>query len=111
MNTQLAFAFGVLMMIAVIMIVAIVVGMVKVIRLEKQHKDLDRACSKETEFLHRHMTDIERGIYSEINETRNRFDRYTEEFRRELTAYTDSRVDKLDQKLSGTTGSKQILKD
>ena len=111
MNTQLAFAFGVLMMIAVIMIVAIVVGIVKVIKLEKQHKELDKACSKETEFLHRHMTDVERGIYAEINETRNRFDRYTEEFRRELMAYTDSRVDKLDQKLSGTTGSKQILKD
>jgi len=111
MNTQLAFAFGMLAMVAITMLVVIVVGMVKVIKLEKQHKELDRASSKETEFIHRHMTDIERGIYSEINETRNRFDRYTEDFRRELMAYTDSRVDKLDQKLSGTTGSKQILKD
>lgn len=106
MNTQLAFAFGMLAMIAIIMIVAIVVGMVKVIKLEKQLKELDKACSKETEFLHRHMTDVERGIYSELNETRNRFDRYTEDVKRDLMAYTDSRIDKT----LGTT-KKQILKD
>jgi CHASE1-domain containing sensor protein len=105
MTTQLAFAFGVLMMIAIIMLVTIVVGMVKVIKLEKQLKEFDRAASKETEFLHRHMTDVERAIYSEINETRNRFDRYTEDFRRELMAYTDSRVDK-----SLGAKEKQILK-
>lgn len=108
MNTQLAFAFGMLAMVAVMMLAVIVVGIVRVIKLEKQLKELDRACSKETEFLHRHMTDVERAIYSEINETRNRFDQYTEEFKRDQQAYTDSRVDKLEQKLTGT---KQILKD
>jgi len=40
---------------------------------------------------------------------RKHFDRYTEEFRRELRAYTDSRVDKLEQKSTAT--SKPILKD
>ena len=106
MNTQLAFAFGMLAMVAIGMLVVIVVGMVKVIKLEKQHKELDRSSSREVEFVHKHMSDIERGIYSEINETRNRFDRYTEELRRELQAYTDSRIDKA----LGTT-KKQILKD
>jgi len=106
MNTQLAFAFGMLAMVAIIMIAAIVVGIVKVIKLEKQHKELDRASSKETEFVHRHITDIERAIYSEINETRNRFDVLTEALRRELQAYTDSRIDKA----VGTT-KKQILND
>lgn len=106
MNTQLAFAFGMLAMIAIIMIMAIVVGIVKVIKLEKQLKELDRACSKEMEFVHRHMTDVERGVYAEINQTRNKFDTYTDELRRELQAYTDSRIDKA----LGTT-KKQILKD
>lgn len=110
MNTQLAFAFGMLAMVAIIMIVAIVVGMVKVIKLEKQFKEFERAASKETEFLHRHMTDVERGIYSEINETRNKFDRYTEEFKRDQQAYTDSRVDKLEQRIVGMAG-KRILND
>ena len=107
MNTTLAFAFGMLAMVAIIMIVVIVVGMVKVIKLEKQHKELDRASAKDNEFVHRHMTDVERGIYSEINDTRTRFDVLTETLRRELQAYTDSRIDKA----LGTTGSKQILKD
>jgi len=106
MNTQLAFAFGMLAMVAIIMIAAIVVGIVKVIKLEKQLKELDRASSKEAEFIHRHMTDVERGIYSEINEVRTRLDVLTEALRKELQAYTDSRIDKV----LGTT-KKQILKD
>jgi hypothetical protein len=107
MNTTLAFAFGMLAMVAIIMIVVIVVGMVKVIKLEKQHKELDRASAKEGEFIHRRITDVERSVYSEISETRNRFDSLAEELRRELYSYTDSRVDKA----LGTIGSKQILKD
>lgn len=109
MTTQLAFAFGVLVMIAITMLVAIVIGMVKVIRLEKQHKDLDRACSKETEFLHRHMTDIERGIYSELNETRRRFDEISENLRREVNGYTDSRIDKLVSSIKPDSAKKQQL--
>ena len=107
MNTQLAFAFGMLAMVAITMLVVIVVGIVKVIKLEKSFKDLDRACSKEAEFIHRHMTDNERAIYSEINETRNKFDQFTIDLRKELQAYTDSRIDKA----LGTTTKKQILKD
>jgi CHASE1-domain containing sensor protein len=106
MNTQLAFAFGVLTMVAITMLAVLVVGIVKVIKLEKQLKDLDRACSKEAEFIHRHITDNERGIYSEINQTKDRFDSVIEEIRKELQAYTDSRIDKA----LGTT-KKQILKD
>lgn len=106
MNTQLAFAFGMLAITVVMIIIAVVVGIVEVIKLEKQHKELDRATSKETEFVHRHITDVERAIYSEINETRNRFDVLTEALRRELQAYTDSRIDKA----LGTT-KKQILND
>lgn len=108
MNTQLAFAFGMLTMIAIAMLAAIVVGIVKVLKLEKQHKELDRASSREIEFVHKHIADAERGVYSELNDTRNKFDQYTDNLRRELQAYTDSRADKLEQKL---TGKKQILKD
>ena len=107
MNTLLAFAFGMLAMVAITMLVVIVVGMVKVIKLEKQHKELDRSSSREVEQLYKHIADIERGFYSELKETRNRFDQYTEEFKRDLMSYTDSRIDKA----LGTTGSKQILKN
>lgn len=105
MNTQLAFAFGILAMIAIIMMAAIVVGIVKVIRHDKQFRNLH----EEIGHIHRHFTEVERGLYLEIDQVRKHFDRYTEEFRRDQQAYTDSRVDKLEQKLTGT--SKQILKD
>ena len=107
MNTQLAFAFGMLAMTAIVMIATIVVGIVKVIKLEKQHKELDRASAKEVEFVHRHITDIERNIFSELNEMRRKFDEYTDNLKRELQAYTDSRIDKT----LGTTASKQLIKN
>jgi biopolymer transport protein ExbB/TolQ len=107
MNTQLAFAFGMLAMTAIIMIVAIVVGMLKVIKLQKQIQDLEQSAGREIELLHRHTSDVERNIYSELNEIRRRFDEYTDNLRRELQAYTDSRIDKA----LGTTGSKQIIKN
>ena len=87
------------------MLVAIVIGIVKVIRHDKQFRNVQ----EEVGHIHRHITDTERHIYQEINQVRVNFDRYTEEFRRDLHSYVDSRVDKLDQKLSGT--SKPILKD
>ena len=112
MNTQLAFAFGMLAMIAIIMFVVIVVGMVKVIKLAKQLKELDQTSSKEVEFLHRHMTDVERGVYSELNDRfkdawRKIDDAYTNS-KDMANAYTDARIDKLEQKL---TSKKQLLKD
>ena len=106
MNTQLAFAFGILTITVVMIIIAVIIGIVEVIKLEKQHKELDKACSKEAEFIHRHISDNERNLYSEFNEMRRKFDEYTDNLRRELQAYTDSRIDKA----LGTT-KKQILKD
>jgi hypothetical protein len=108
MDTQLAFAFGMLAMTTITMLVVLVVGMVKVIKLEKRVENLEQAISREVEMMHRHIADIERGIYSELGNIKDKFDRYTEDLKRELQAYTDSRADKLEQKL---TNKKQLLKD
>jgi len=102
MNTQLAFAFGMLAMVAIIMIAAIVVGMVKVIRHDKERKNVQ----DEIGHIHRHISDTERIIYQEINQIRINLDNYTDALRKELQAYTDSRIDKA----VGTT-KKQILND
>lgn len=107
MNIQLAFAFGMLAMVAIIMLVVIVVGMAKVIRHDKQFKNVH----EETGFIHRHITEVERNLQQEITEVKKHFDLCTEGLSRELHSYTDSRADKLEQKLSGTIGTKQILKD
>lgn len=107
MDTQLAFTLGMLTVVVIAVAVAVVICILRVIKHEAGFRNLH----SEVNDTHRHISDTERYINNEIRETQNRFDRYTEEFRRESIAYTDSRVDKLEQKLSGTTGSKQILKD
>jgi hypothetical protein len=103
MNTQLAFAFGMLAMVAIIMIIVLVVGMVKVIRHEAGFRNIHN----EINDCHRHISDTERHIYTDINEMKKHMDHYTSEFRSELLSYTDSRVDKLEQKLT----IKPFLKD
>lgn len=112
MNTQLAFAFGMLAMIAITMIVIIVVGMVKVIKLEKKHRELDRASASEREFIHRRIDDNERMFSNELDDkfkdAYHKIDDAYTNARDMSNAYTDARIDKLEQKL---TGKKQILKD
>jgi hypothetical protein len=102
MNIQLAFAFGILAMVAIIMMVAIVIGIVKVIRHDKEFRNFHN----EVNDCHRHISQVEKHIYEEINHVRINNDRYTEELKKEQQAYTDSRIDKA----LGTT-KKQILKD
>ena len=102
MNTQLAFAFGVLAMVAIIMLVAIVVGIVKVIRHDRQFRNYQHDVND----CHRHISETERQLYQEINQLRTNWDRYSEDFRKDLQAYTDSRIDKA----LGTI-KKPILKD
>lgn len=116
MNTQLAFAFGMLAMVAITMLVVLVVGMVKVIRLANKLENLDQTIGRESELIHRHASDVERNLYSETNEIRRNFDKYTEDLRRELMGYTDSRFDKVQNKIATTTTDvattkKQLLKD
>jgi hypothetical protein len=89
-------------MIAIIMIVAIVVGLLKVYRHDKEFKSI----KEEAGYIHRHISDTERNLYQDINQVKLNFDKYTDDLRRELQAYTDSRIDKA----LGTT-KKQILKD
>jgi hypothetical protein len=108
MNTQLAFAFGVLAMIAIIMIAVIVVGIVKVVK----HDRIFKVVQEDINGLHRHITGVESNLYGELNDRFKDADRkidnaYTNA--RDISnTYTDSRIDKLEQKL---TGKKQILKD
>jgi len=106
MNTQLAFAFGMLSMVAITMLVAIVIGMVKVIKLTKQIKNLEHVLENQIELISRHSSDVERNVYGDLHETRRNFDERLDNLHRELTAYTDSRIDK-----SIVTKEKQLLKN
>jgi hypothetical protein len=73
MNTQLAFAFGMLAMVAITMLVVLVVGMVKVIKHNKDFKNVQ----SEFGHIHRYITDTERNLYSELNEFKRRLESTT----------------------------------
>ena len=104
MNIQLAFAFGVLVTIAIIMIVVIVVGIVKVTKQDKLFKQVQ----EEINSLRRYIASVESTIYMDFKETDRKIDNAYTNARDMSNAYTDGRIDKLEQKL---TGKKQILKD
>ena len=129
MNTQLAFAFGMLTMVAITMLVVIVVGMVKVIRHGTKFKNVQ----EEIGHIHRHITDTERNLYSELTEFKRRVEsstviddvhrRIDDEVRcindeiHNTRKHVDSRFDKFENKIMATTTTdvattkKQLLKD
>jgi len=103
MNTQLAFAFGMLAMIAITMLVVLVVGIVKVHRqgnaitsLEKwidntnlsadqNMQVLEQRISNEVEHLNKRMDDEHRNINYEIDDTRKLMDSRFDKFEDKIT--------------------------
>lgn len=113
----LSFAFGVLSMVGLLLVITIVVGAVKVLKQQNQIKgleqwlsdfqrDVSQEINRRDEELRRDTDQRMDHIHRVIDETSNHIDRsYSESI-----SYTDSRLDKLEQKLTGTLGAKQILK-
>jgi hypothetical protein len=94
------FTFGILTMVAVISIGAIVYGVVKVFKMEKQIKHLQ----EDTQWKFIDMNDRLRGIHQQIDNS------YTSS--KEMSnAYTDMRIDKLEDKLTGASIAKEQLKN
>ena len=102
----LSFAFGVLSMIGLLFVIAIVIGAVKVIKqgrrieelqdeLRGTHEEINRRFEQSNRDVDTNMLHIERTIQTNYSEA---------------ISYTDSRLDKLEQKLTGTVGTKQTLK-
>ena len=135
MNTQLAFAFGMLAMVAITMLVVLVVGMVKVIRHSKDFKNVQ----EEIGHIHRHITEIERNFQTSLTIKQNRFEQYTDDVHKRIDdevriindeihntrRHVDSRFDKFENKIMTKvepdmaaidlviekTTKKQLLKD
>lgn len=95
----LSFAFGVLSMVGLLFVVAIVLGAVKVTRQQKQ-----------IDYLEKWLGDFERSVWQTTGRVEEETRREMHEKLNDTTRYIDSRLDKLEQKLTGTTGAKQILK-
>jgi hypothetical protein len=102
----LSFAFGVLSMIGLLFVIVIVIGAVKVIKQEKQIKELNHDLSDNMRGVWQTMDRRFEEIHQRIDDVHRTIDRNYSESK----SYTDSRLDKLDQKLTGTTDTKQTLK-
>ena len=114
MNTQLAFAFGMLAMVAIIMIVAIVVGMVKVIKLEKELAHTRTGIYKSLDGIEHYVNEIRRELNDRIDKEsgwiRNDITQETQNLYRridETQSIFDSRFDKFENRIT----KKQILND
>jgi len=92
MNTQLAFAFGMLAMVAITMLVVIVVGMVKVIKLEKELAHTRTGLYKSLDGIEHYVNEIRRELEKRADET---------------MSIMDSRFDKFENRIT----KKQIIND
>ena len=95
----LSFAFGVLSAVGLLFVITIVLGAVKVL---KQQKQID--------YLEKWLSEFERNVWQANGRLEEETRRDTNEKLNETTRYIDSRLDKLEQKLTGASGAKQILK-
>jgi hypothetical protein len=93
------FIFGVLSVIALIAIGVVIYSVVKIFKLKKQIVDLQ----KDIHWNFNDLSDRFRDTYQKIE------DCYVNA-RDMSNVYTDSRIDKLEDKLTGQLGAKQLIK-
>ena len=91
----LSFAFGVLAMVAVILLAVVVVGIVKVYKQSNQIDYLERGMSD----VYRKMDEEIRVVHDTMNQDRRELNQRIDE----LNSYVDSRIDK-------TINKKQLIK-
>jgi F0F1-type ATP synthase membrane subunit b/b' len=116
------FVLGMLTIVAVTLLTAVVVGLVKINKLTKQQETINADYHREIENLYRSIhemrTDLHRSIEQEVEMTRKYAEheiqsihRHEDELHREIEEtkkYVDSRIDKTI--LSGSfKGSKQVI--
>ena len=95
MNIQLAFAFGMLTMVAISMLVVIVVGMVKVIRLAREVQHIQSELDRTVTHIYHKIEQDSAGLHGRVDsEVRS----IVEEVRN-MQRYTDSRFDKFENRI------------
>ena len=105
MDTQLAFAFGMLATTAIFMLIGIVVGLVKVTRQAKEIRDTKQELENVANTINRRIDEslgyLHHTIDDSNKEINHRIDRWHEEFDKgvgELQSQIDSRFDKTEHK-------------
>ena len=114
----LSFALGMLAMVAIALVVVIVVGIVKVYKQQSDIKSTQEWLSSHEQNVNNQFRELERTINRHENNLYNSIGEYRRDLHQAVedkftgaigmaNAYTDSRLDKFEQKLSGT---KQVIK-
>ena len=106
MNTQLAFAFGMLTVISIGMIIGVIVGLVKVYRLEAKQKETTKEIYDSIERVWQHLNQVETNLNRRVDEAERNIGDELNDIRRNI----DSRFDKFENKIK-TTDKKQLLND
>jgi hypothetical protein len=92
----LSFAFGVLTIIGVALVTAVVVGMVKVVKMQNQLEGLEKWVSDSESNIMRELENRESSLSRILSEDRRELNHRIDETYR----YVDSRFDKMENKLS-----------
>lgn len=102
----LSFAFGMLSMIGLLFAISIVVGIVKVLKHQNQLEGLEQWIRSLSGELDRRFENLERELEIKLNDTNSTISSNYDS----NISYIDSRLDKLEQKLTSTTSAKQVIK-
>ena len=90
-----SFAIGILTMIVFAIVVAIVMGVLKVTALAKELLPLKKRQEDTEREIFRDINMVEQTLRNQINRNDESMHRVTDEMHRESKAYTDKRIDKL----------------
>lgn len=102
----LSFTFGILTMIAIIIVAAAVVGVVKVVKQQSQIKDLQDMDRNLSDDYNKRFSELEHNLSELEHHLSERIDKNDENVCRQINdthSYIDSRIDKLEAK-------KQLIK-
>ncbi len=113
------FTFGVLTMVAMISIGAIVYGIVKVFKMEKQIKGIQENANHGYNDINDRFRDVRNDVHQQFRDIHQDVDQQFKDVHQQIenchanavdmaNAYTDMRVDKLEDKL--TNKPKQLIK-
>ena len=98
-----SFVLGILSVIGVAVVTLVVVGMVKIYQLIKEHNSVLQELDQTRSNIYQTISDENRYISQRLNEMDRQAENQIEAIRRDITSYVDSRIDKLQSKKEATT--------
>lgn len=98
----LSFVLGIASVVVITNVIVTVVSIVKVIKVTREFNDYINNMSCELDIR-------TKDIHDNIHHNYDDFNRRIDNLDREVFSQLDSRLDKLENKLSGTLGSKQLI--